>query len=102
MRLTADWELSDLIGTEGALNYGAYASETTDLMLQSFAAAEDREVAAQRLCGHLQTAMPIAPVCFKNYSVLTHPGVVEGMSPAPSHVFSGFEGWTVHLKESYS
>ena len=48
MRLTADWELSDLIGTEGALNYGAYASETTDLVLQSFAAAEDREAAAQR------------------------------------------------------
>jgi ABC-type transport system substrate-binding protein len=102
VRLTADWELSDLIGTEGALNYGAYASETTDLMLQSFAAAEDREAAAQRLCGHLQTVMPIAPVCFKNYSVLTHPGVVEGMSPAPAHVFSGFEGWTVHLKESYN
>ena len=101
VRLTADWELSDLIGTEGALNYGAYASETTDLVLQSFAAAEDREAAAQRLCGHLQTVVPIAPVCFKNYSVLTHPGVVEGMSPAPSHVFSGFEGWTVHLKESY-
>lgn len=100
VRLTADWDLSDLIGTEGALNYGSYASEATDLLLQSFAAAEDRTAAARRLCGHLQTVMPIAPVCFKNFSVLTHPGVAEGVSPAPSYVFSGFEGWTVHLKES--
>lgn len=97
VRLTANWELTDLIGTEGALNYGGYANETTDMVLRSFAAAEDRTGAAQRLCRHFQSAAPIAPVCFRQYSVLTHPGVVEGMTPSPSGVFYGFDGWTVHL-----
>lgn len=100
VRLTANWDLSDLIGTEGLLNYGAYANETTDIVLQNFAAAEDRAEFAKRLCSHLQSVTPIAPICFKNYSVLTHPGVVEGMSPAPSDIFHNFEDWTVHLSES--
>lgn len=100
VRLTANWDLSDLIGTEGLLNYGGYASETTDMVLQSFATAEDQAAYAPRLYGHLQSVTPIAPICFKNYSVLTHPGVVEGISPAPSDTFHGLDGWTVHLSGS--
>ena len=100
VRLTANWDLSDLIGTGGLLNYGGYASETTDMVLQSFAAAEDQAAYAPRLYGHFQSVTPIAPICFKNYSVLTHPGVVEGISPAPSDTFHGLDGWTVHLSGS--
>lgn len=100
VRLTADWDLSDLIGTEGALNYGGYASETTDILLQNFLAAENRTEAARRLCRFLQDTAPIAPICFKNNSILTHPDVVEGMTPAPSGVFYGLENWTVHIADT--
>ncbi len=99
VRLTADWDLTDLLATEGPLNYGGYANEATDQLLQEFSAATDRPAAAKRLLAHLQSNAPIAPVCFKNYCVLTHPGVVEGVSPAPSGVFYGLEQWTVHLQE---
>ena len=99
VRLTADWDLTDLLATEGPLNYGGYANEATDQLLQEFSAAADRPAAAKRLLAHLQSNAPIAPVCFKNYCVLTHPGVVEGVSPAPSGVFYGLEQWTVHLQE---
>lgn len=99
VRLTADWDLTDLVGTEGALNYGGYTNEATDQLLLEFAGAEDRTAAAQRLMSNLQTNMPIVPVCFKNYAVLTHPGVVEGLSPAPGNIFRGMENWTIHLKE---
>ena len=99
VRLTANWDLTDLIGTEGLLNYGAYTSEVTDVVLQAFAAAEDRTDAASRLCSHFQSVAPIAPICFKNYAVLTHPDVVEGMTPAPSDVFYEFGRWTVRLSE---
>lgn len=97
VRLTANWDLSDLLGTEGALNYGAYANETTDMVLQAFAAAEDREAAAGRLWSHFRSVTPIAPVCFKNDAVLTHPGVAEGISPAPYGTFYGMEDWVIHL-----
>ena len=99
VRLTADWDLTDLIGTEGALNYGGYSDENTDLLLEAFAAAEDQAAFAQRLGSHLQANMPVAPVCFKNDSVLTHLDVVEGAAPAPGYIFYGLEDWTVHLRE---
>jgi len=97
IRLTADWDLTDLIGTGGALNYGGYTNGLTDALLLSFAGAADREAAARQLCLHLQSASPIAPVCFKGYTVLTHPGVVEGLSPAGGSTFYGLENWRVHL-----
>lgn len=100
VRLTADWDLTDLIGTEGLLNYGGYSDENTDMLLQAFAAAEDRTAFAQRLGTHLQAYMPIAPVCFKNHSILTHPGIVEGISPVPGYIFYGLEGWTVHIENN--
>ena len=97
VRLTADWDLTDLIGTDGLLNYGGYGTDVTDQLLEQFAGAEDRVSAARRLMSYLQTSAPIAPVCFKNYAVLTHPNVVEGISPAPSGIFQNMENWTIHL-----
>ena len=97
VRLTADWDLTDLTGSEGLLNYGGYSSDVTDQLLALFAAAEDRSLPAQRLMANLQANAPIAPVCFKNYAVLTHPDVVEGISPAPSRTFRNMEKWTIHL-----
>ena len=100
VRLTADWDLTDLVGTGGALNYGGCASEAMDQLLLDFAGAPDRAASARRLLTALQASAPIAPVCFKNYAVLTHPGVVEGLDPAPGNIFHGMENWTIHLKES--
>ncbi len=99
VRLTADWDITDLAGTEGALNYGKYAGEDTDAQLAAFAAAGDRNAAARQLMAHLQTAAPFAPVCFKHYTVLTHTGVVEGLTPTATTTFAGLTGWKIHLKE---
>ncbi len=100
VKLTADWDLSDLIGTGGALNYGRYADPSADALLQNFAAASDRTAAARQLFSYLQATVPIVPVCFKTYSVLSYPGTVEGMTPSPSSTFFGLENWTVHLDTS--
>lgn len=97
-RLTADWDLSALVGTGGALNYGGYTDTVTDALLQNFLSAADRTSAARQLCQHLQSAAPIAPICFRSYTVLTHTGVVESLSPAPGSTFAGLENWTIHLQ----
>lgn len=98
VRLTADWDLTDLAGTGGALNYGAFSSETVDARIAAFAAAGDRAAAARALCAALKAETPIAPICFSEETVLTWPGVVEGIEPAPGNTFWGLEGWTVHTK----
>ena len=97
VRLTADWDLSGLIGTGGALNYGGYTNAVTDALLQSFAGASDRAYAARQLCAHLLGTAPIAPICFQQDILLTQTGVVSGMAPTVSSVFSGLEDWTIRL-----
>lgn len=99
VRLTADWDLTDLSGTEGTLNYGGYANDVTDILLELYLSSEDQTDASRRLYSHLQAAAPFAPVCFRNYSVLTHPDVVEGLAPGPSDIFRGLDQWVIHLEE---
>lgn len=102
VKLTADWDLSDLVGTGGSLNYGRYSDATTDALLQNFAAAPDRTAAARQLLTYLQAAAPVVPVCFKTYAVLTYPGTVEGMVPSPSSTFFNLENWTINLDTAQS
>ena len=99
VRLTTDWDLSVLIGTGGALNYGGYTDELTDTLLADFAAAGDRAAAARPLMNRFQYTAPIAPICFKSYMVLTHPHVAEGANPTPDFTFAGFDAWKIHLAE---
>lgn len=97
VRLTADWDLTDLIGTGGAMNYGGYANGITDLLLLNWSSASDRQASARQLCSYLRANAPIAPLCFKSNTVLTHTGVVEGLAPAPSATFYALEDWVIHL-----
>ena len=99
VRLTADWDLSPLIGTGGTLNYGGWSSADTDTLLSAFRTAEDRADACRTLCSHLSQQMPLIPVCFKSVSVLTHSGTVEGLSPTASDPFYGLENWLVRLAD---
>ena len=99
VRLTADWDITSLIGTGGSLNYGGYTNTVTDGLLQSFAASGDRAYAARQLCAHLLTTAPIAPICFQQDILLTHDGVVSGMTPTVTSIFSGLENWAIQLAQ---
>lgn len=98
-RLTADWDVSELVGWEGSLNYGGWASEDTQLLLTACrTAAEDgRAAALNALWTHLLEQAPFTPVCFKSVSVLTTEGVAEGLSPTETNVFNHPENWRIHL-----
>ena len=98
VRLTADWDITDLVGSGGGLNYGGYANVVTDALLQAFTSSTDRSYAARQLCAHLLGTTPIAPVCFQQDTLLTHEGVAQGMSPTATSVFFGLENWTIHLE----
>ena len=70
---------------------------TLDQYMQEFREAEDRAAAADRLCEYFLRTAPIAPICFRNFVVLTHTDVVEGLVTAPGNTFSALDQWTIHL-----
>lgn len=100
VRLTADWDLSSLLSTGGALNYGSWANPETDDLLAAYGAAENRAAAMDALCQHLQQQSPILPVCFKSTSILTQAGVLEGLTPTATEPFYNLSACTIHLREN--
>ena len=99
VRLTADWNLSALLGTGGSLNYGHWTDAQTDRLLADFAVAEDRAAAARALCLHLRDQAPILPVCFKASSTLVQTGVLDGLISTAGEPFYNLSDCTVHLRE---
>ena len=96
VRLTANWDISSLARTGGALNYGRYADEQCNTLLDAFSLNETDQT-ARALYRYLAQSAPIAPIAFKTASVLTPSGLIDGLNPTVSSSFYGIEGWTVHF-----
>lgn len=99
VRLTADWNVTQLVGTGGALNYGGYSNPALDKALAAFLANED-ETTAAAFYTLLAAESPILPVAFKSVSVLTPEGVIDGVAPTAARPLAGIEQWSFHLPEA--
>ena len=95
--LTADFDLSPLLGSAGALNYGGWRDGETDGLLSAMhaAAPADKPAAAEALFARLNDQVPVVPIAFKNGSVLTQWGQLSGLSPVRGNVFYSIEQWNI-------
>lgn len=95
VRLGPDFDIAPLLAG-GALGYGVNASEALSTALYNFRAASGtvRRTAAETLYSAFADEVPFAPLCFKNYSLLTRWGVVQNLSPLQDAPFANIESWT--------
>lgn len=95
--LTADFDLSPLLSSSGALNYGLWRDTSTDALIAAMAASsqEDKPRAASTLFAYLDEQVPIAPLAFKNGSVLTQWGRISGLNPVRGNPFYELEHWNL-------
>ena len=98
VKLTADWDITPLVGTGGALNYGGYTDETMDFVLDGFRSSRYREVDVSGFCTVFARESPILPVAFGSVSLLTHRDTVSGVSPTAATIFSNFSDWVIPLR----
>lgn len=99
-KLTADWDLTPLLGEEGSLNFSGYADEKElPPLLTAAASGENHQAALRALCVYLQQKAPFAPVCFKNVSVLLPSGAVDQITPTATDPFCGLDRWVMHWAE---
>ena len=100
-KLSSDWDLSALLGTESPLNYGNYTNPDTELLMDVLAGADerDRPEAMKALCRHLQKEVPLIPLFFEHSSVLLPQNAVEQITPTATNPFFGLEQWQVHWGE---
>lgn len=96
--LTADFDLSPLLSSSGSLNYGRWKNTETDGLLSAMHSAvqgEPKAQAAQTLFTHLEQQLPMAPLLFKNGSVLTKWGRLTQLNPIRNNVFYQLENWII-------
>jgi len=94
-RMTADWNTSSLLSASGKLNYGYYHNESLDLYSLGMQAGSD--AAAAQFYKTFAQECPIAPLCFKQETLIVPSANISGASPSPSSPFYGFENWTIDL-----
>lgn len=86
--LTADFDLSALMGPDGTLNYGSYATDEMNTLL---ACLKRTGLGEKALLNRFQADMPFAPLCFKKHSVLTQWQAVSGLEPTRQNPFYNLE-----------
>ncbi len=99
-RMTADWDLRNLLGTGGTLNYGGYTNPQMDSLMQA-ALSSDKQQSSEaygKLYQYFEQQSPILPVCFKSLSVLMPSGAVDEITPTAANPFYDFSQWKLHMK----
>lgn len=98
--LTADFDLTALLASGGALNYGGWQDSETDALITTLrtAADGDRPQAAAQLFVRLEEQLPMLPLCFKNGSVLTQWGRLSGLNPIRGNAFYQMENWSIQSR----
>lgn len=101
--LTGDWNILTLISgdweEDNTLNYGGWDISELELLTESYLGAkdDDRETAVRDWLQMLTTTTVILPVCFETKDVISHLGVIYGMSPNQYDIFNNFAAWTIRM-----
>lgn len=98
VRLTGDFDPTALL--TGDLNFGGYQSQTMPGLLARWRAAqgEGRTEAAAPLWQQFVQDVPIAPLCFKNCSLLMRWGMAGNLQPTRANPFYRMEEWTTVVR----
>lgn len=100
VKLSADFNISELVTEDGSLNYGEILDPGYDTYIGDYLAATDtdRQMYCELMCQYFTQTAPIVPICFEKTEMLTHRGVVSGASPTQYDLFHDFASWTIEIE----
>lgn len=92
VRLTADFDLTQLVGTGGSLNYSYYSDSDMDSLLKSYLSGQ----AVSELYTYLMEEAPIVPVLFEKEAVLLGRSSAIGLNPTQYNAFYKISDWKIN------
>lgn len=95
VKMTADFDLYNLLGTRGYISYGDIYSSDLD---QKVYTALENSGAAYDVYEYILDEGLLVPILFKDYAVVTIRGSVTGVDPTVWNSFYGIDNWKVSLK----
>ena len=95
--LPADFDLSALLKSGGALNYGGISTGTYADVISAYLAAPDtgRAAACRSMLQTISDTAPIVPICFEKHCLYVHRGAVGGFSPTKYNIFRNITDWKI-------
>ena len=99
IKLTADFNLTDMLTTKGGKNfYGIDNADYYEYISAYLTAPTDEERAqtCDYMCQFLAEQAAIIPICFEKQQVLTHRDVVSGIEATQYNVFYNLKNWTIN------
>ena len=99
IKLTPDFNLRSLLTENGTMNYGGIEDPNYETKILEYlkASDEERNFYCDMMCKYIADTAPIVPICFEKQQLLTHRGVVSGVSPTQYNAFNGFADWEIDL-----
>lgn len=99
VKLSADFDLSGLLKSGGAVNYGGVTSSGYSDVIDAYLSAPEstRKSACDAMLQYVADNAPILPVCFEKHEVCTHRGAVGGFAPTQYNIFHNLTNWTIDL-----
>lgn len=100
VKICNDWDITQIVGTNGSLNYGNVHDPMLDSYIGGFLAAGPDTVAesAEVLYNYLAQSAPITAICFERTEVLYHRGVLTTIAPTQDNIFNDMQNWVVDLE----
>lgn len=96
VKLQSDFDLTELLSSDGNINYGIYDPELDSLIME-FNKARNKEQTARVLFTYIANNSHIAPLYFEKKQVFTHRGVISGMDPTQNNIFNNITQWKIDI-----
>lgn len=99
VRLTPDFDLSMLVNRDARMNYGGIDDKMLDELVKRYLAASDadRKAYCADMCAQIANMGYIIPLCFEKHQMITHRGVIEGISASEFNPLYNFANWKITL-----
>lgn len=100
VRLPANFDLSEILISDGKLNYGGYTSYGE--ALNNYLAAEtsnQKNTAAKELCRLIYEKSPIVPICYNKNAVAVPRSEIRGVTPSQQYLFWDLSNWIINFDQ---
>lgn len=99
VRENPDFDPSKFLVEDAILNYGKVESEELERAIGEYLAADDdnRPGACYNMCSAIAAQAFMIPLCYEKHQMITHRGIITGISITENNPLYNFANWTVDL-----
>ncbi len=101
VRLRENMDISQLVGTDGAVNYGRYSDSNTDRLIAACNNAPDEEgyrAALSELNKALSAELPIIGIGFESEALVTSSHIKGLIRPSLNNLYGNVDQWYIQMR----